>query len=80
MNPAQRSPRVPRTALGVALLTAAYGLTACGGGGGGDPENRGAFQVQLISTGVGQVYPYRIRQIDSLGTPTSVVLMACPAW
>lgn len=40
----------------------------------GDPENRGDFKVVTISTGRGAIYPYRIRQVDSFGNPTSTVV------
>jgi len=53
-----------------ALLTAA----GCSGGVKGDRDNRGTFKVNRISTGQGQVFPYRIRQVDSFGNPTSTVL------
>ncbi|MBL9078872.1 MAG: hypothetical protein JNL08_15305 [Planctomycetes bacterium] len=46
----------------------------CTGGVKGDPDNRGDFKVVSISTGTGNVYPYRIRQADSFGNPTSTVL------
>ncbi len=55
------------------LATALIGLTGCGGGSKGDPDNRGEFKVNLISTGQGQIYPYRIREVDSQGSPTNQI-------
>jgi hypothetical protein len=50
------------------LLAVAAG---CSGGSSGDPDNRGAFRLNLISTGQGQVFPYRILAVDGLGNPTN---------
>lgn len=52
---------------------AAAALGGCGGQG-GDPANRGPFVVDSVTTGTGTVYPYRIREVDSFGNPTSTVL------
>jgi len=49
-------------------------VTGCSGGSAGDPANRGSFKVNLISTGLGQIFPYRIRRADSFGNPTTTVL------
>ncbi|MCI0689773.1 MAG: hypothetical protein L0Y54_21425, partial [Sporichthyaceae bacterium] len=49
-------------------------LAGCTGGSAGDPGNRGPFEVSLISTGFGQVFPYRIRQADPNGFPGQVTL------
>jgi hypothetical protein len=49
-------------------------LAACSGGAKGDRENRGDFKVNLISTGRGPIFPYRIREVDSFGNPTATVL------
>lgn len=49
-------------------------LPACSGGSSGDRDNRGDFEVSLISTGRGQIYPYRIREVDSFGNPTNKIL------
>lgn len=60
---------------GCALIVGALFLAAgCTGGVKGDRDNRGTFKVNRISTGQGQVFPYRIRQVDSFGNPTSTVL------
>src|SRR5712671_5201404 len=57
------------------LSFAAVLVAGCGGhGGGGDPQNRGAFQLTSISTGRGAVFPYRIRAVDSFGQPTTNVV------
>lgn len=55
------------------LLAAGLVVAGCSGGAKGDPDNRGDFKVVSISTGSGAVYPYRIRQTDSFGNPTSTV-------
>ena len=62
--------------LALALGLAAVGLTGigCSGGAAGDTRNRGPFQVALISTGQGQIYPYRIRQVDTRGNPTTSII------
>lgn len=49
-------------------------LAACSGGTKGDRANRGDFKVTLISTGSGQVFPCRIRRIDSFGNPTNTIV------
>ena len=49
------------------------GVAGCSGGSAGDRENRGDFKVNTISTGRGTIYPYRIREADSFGNPTSTV-------
>ena len=56
------------------MLAAALAVSfGCSSGSAGDRANRGAFKVNLISTGLSQVYPYRVREVDSFGNPTSVV-------
>ena len=55
--------------LGLALV-----LVGCSGGSTGDRDNRGDFKVNLISNGIGTIYPYRIREADSFGNPTTEVL------
>lgn len=49
-------------------------LEGCSGGAAGDRANRGPFKVNQITTGGGQIFPYRIRQADAFGNPTSTVL------
>jgi hypothetical protein len=49
-------------------------LSGCSGGTAGDRANRGPFKVNQISTGLGQVFPYRIRQVDSQGNPTPTIV------
>lgn len=49
-------------------------LSSCGGGSPGDPNNRGPFKLALASTGVGQIYPYRIPVADERGDPTLEIL------
>jgi hypothetical protein len=63
-------PTVPLSMLAAAGLL----LAGCTGGGAGDPDNRGDFKVNSISTGSGAVYPYRVRQLTSTGVPTSTVV------
>ena len=72
VQPASRSHRSPL--LGAALLTPVLVVMGCTGGAKGDPDNRGDFKVVSVSTGTGTVYPYRIRQSDAFGNPTSTVL------
>ena len=65
----------PKTTLiGCGLALTALAFSGCSGGTKGDPGNRGPFAVSLISTGLGQIFPYRIRQADSFGNPTQTVL------
>lgn len=63
-----------RAITGVTACLSVIVVSACAGGTAGDRENRGIFQVTSISTGRGTVYPYRIRQVDTFGNPTSTVL------
>ncbi len=57
-----------------------YGLllvllaSACGGGPAGGPNNVGPFELSLGTTGLGQLFPYRIAQVDEFGNPTSKIL------
>ncbi|MCC6670329.1 MAG: hypothetical protein IT458_04665 [Planctomycetes bacterium] len=72
-------PRHFATSVGGILATtlgtlALVGLTACDDGTPKDPLLSGPFKVNFISTGLGQVYPYRIRELDSFGNPTTTVL------
>ncbi|MGA0867545.1 MAG: Ig-like domain-containing protein [Planctomycetota bacterium] len=64
---------VNRSACGI-LATSLLALAACEGGSAGDKDNRGDFTVALISTGQGQVYPYRIQAVDSRSNPTDTIL------
>lgn len=61
--------------LGCTTLALSYTLLCgCSGGKAGDPANRGDFQLTLASSGLAQIYPYRIREVDSFGNPTTTVL------
>ena len=78
MRPNPRStPRIAIPALlgpGLASLglLALAALGGCSGGSSGKPGNRGSFLLNQISTGQGQVYPYRIRTLDPItGLPSS---------
>ena len=71
-------PSSSRCAVGIALL-AALVVPSCSGGSAGDPDNRGTFKVNLVTTGLGQVFPYRIRQSDLNGNPTFARAMLA-AW
>lgn len=71
-NPVSRPRRF--SPYGAAIVAPALLVMGCTGGVKGDPDNRGDFKVVSISTGTGSVYPYRIRQADSFGNPTSTVL------
>ena len=63
------------TAFGAPLaLLSLLVIPGCSGGSDKDPDNRGSFDVSLITTGLGQVFPYRIRQADQFGNPTTTVL------
>ncbi len=65
-----RPSRFPVVVLSCALAV----LAGCGGGSKKNSANRGSFLLSQISTGQGQVFPYRIRQLDSLGNPTTTIL------
>jgi hypothetical protein len=52
----------------------ALGFTACGGGSAKAPGFRGPFRLQQITTGQGQVYPYRVRAVDGSGLPTTEII------
>ncbi len=54
-------------------LVSLFVFAGCSGGSAGDRENRGRFEVSLISTGQGQIYPYRIRELVG-GQPTTNIL------
>ncbi|MFO1053542.1 MAG: Ig-like domain-containing protein [Planctomycetota bacterium] len=63
--------------LGISTLTVvSLGILAasCGGGSSRPPGYKGKFSLQQITTGQGQVYPYRIRAVDGAGNPTSEIL------
>ncbi|MBK8977941.1 MAG: hypothetical protein IPM29_18700 [Planctomycetes bacterium] len=62
-----------RSASGLIVPALLLMLAACGGGA-SDPDNRGDFLVAQISTGQGQVYPYRMRVLNSVGLPTSQIV------
>ena len=80
MNRTQKSLAGRGSSLGVqlagfALLAGCAALLAgCTGGTAGDRANRGTFRVTQVSTGLGQIYPYRIRQVDSFGNPTNTIV------
>jgi hypothetical protein len=66
---------LPARALPVGLLCLGlFGLGGCKGGAAGDRANRGDFKVNLITTGLAQIYPYRIREVDQLGNPTTNII------
>ncbi|MEO0478544.1 MAG: hypothetical protein AAF196_03600 [Planctomycetota bacterium] len=80
-SPRTRSSRLTFPQLSVsALMSGALALSAltlvgCSGGSSGSPENRGAFVIQSISTGQGQIWPYRVRAIDPItGMPGTEIL------
>lgn len=76
-NPTHRpgaSPLAGRRLSQALVLASGLALVGCTGGSKGDPDNRGDFKVASISTGSGNVYPYRIRTTDSFGNPTSTVV------
>ncbi len=75
--PGRSSPLASLSFLALTLLPLAvlpFGLTSCGGGQAGDSNNRGPFRLTLATTGVGQIYPYRITALDEDGDPTSEIL------
>jgi hypothetical protein len=49
-------------------------VASCSGGTAGNPGNRGTFLVTQISTGLAQIYPYRIRELNSFGVPTTNIV------
>lgn len=73
-TPAPKSPAASPSGLAGASVLCLWALAACSGGSPGDRENRGDFKVTSISTGRGTIYPYRIREADVFGNPTSDVL------
>lgn len=66
-------PAIGRTAL-AAFALAGLVLTGCSGGSSGNPGTEGAFRIESISTGQGQIWPYRIRTIGLDGTPSSEIV------
>jgi hypothetical protein len=62
------------SAAALSVGAAVLSLSGCTGGTKGDRENRGDFKVTLISTGSGQIFPYRIRLVDSFGNPTDNII------
>src|SRR5262245_39169943 len=74
-NPIASSPWPSRRSVaGLAMLAAASVIAGCTGGSPGDRDNRGQFVLNSISTGSGTIFPYRIRQADQFGNPTTTVL------
>ncbi|MEZ5965309.1 MAG: Ig-like domain-containing protein [Planctomycetota bacterium] len=59
---------------GALLAVGLASLLGCSGGTPGDRANRGDFKVTLISTGSGQIFPYRIRRVDSFKNPTDTIV------
>ncbi|MEO0481004.1 MAG: hypothetical protein AAF196_16155 [Planctomycetota bacterium] len=49
-------------------------FTGCSGGSTGNPANNGAFVVNLISTGQGQIFPYQIPLLDGAGDPSDTII------
>ncbi|MEE9126155.1 MAG: hypothetical protein V3U11_03365, partial [Planctomycetota bacterium] len=50
-------------------------LAGCSSGSSGDPDNRGAFVVTEVTTGLNQVFPYRVRRVDPFtGNPTNEIV------
>ncbi|MDP6929562.1 MAG: hypothetical protein QF412_07665 [Planctomycetota bacterium] len=60
--------------VGIGFAAVASFLASCEGGKAGDRDNRGDFQVNLMTTGLGQVFPYRIREVDPFGNPTTDIV------
>ncbi len=65
-----KTTQLSKLLLGIPILSALVVTSGCSGGGSSSSGNRGEFNVSLISTGQGQIFPYRIRTTDSLGVPT----------
>ncbi len=64
-----------RTGLGLfALLGVSVAFQGCSQGDKGDPSNRGPFELTLMTTGVQQIYPYRIAKLDSFGNPGTEII------
>jgi hypothetical protein len=61
------------TGISTLTATALLALAACGGGS-KEPGFRGRFILEQITTGQGQVYPYRIRAVDGAGNATTEIL------
>ena len=49
-------------------------VAACSGGQHGDPQNSGQFRLLVASTGLGQVFPYRITELDDRRKPTTKII------
>ncbi|MBK8975751.1 MAG: hypothetical protein IPM29_07480 [Planctomycetes bacterium] len=60
---------LPALALALLALT-----TGCSGGSSRDPANRGPFLLRQITTGQGQIYPYRVRELDGDGRPSNRII------
>ncbi|PIE23061.1 MAG: hypothetical protein CSA62_09245 [Planctomycetota bacterium] len=57
------------------VVAGSLALAGCSGGGApGDSRNIGPFNLTLASTGLGQIYPYRIAQLDAFGLPSTTIL------
>jgi hypothetical protein len=51
-----------------------FAFTGCSGGAPGSADNRGPFKLLLATTGLGQIYPYRIIEVDEKQSPTQKVI------
>ncbi|MBI5852163.1 MAG: Ig-like domain-containing protein [Planctomycetes bacterium] len=61
------------TGFSTLTVLALLSLAACGGS--SKPAGyKGRFVLQQITTGQGQVYPYRIRAVDGAGNPTTEII------
>jgi len=67
--------RILRNLSGICAAASLVTIVACGGGTSGDPENRGAFTLTELTTGLNQIFPYRVRKIDPFtGNPTNEIV------
>jgi len=71
-NHQRRMPAAGWAALGAIGL--GFAFPGCSGGAPGDADNRGPFKLLLASTGLGQLYPYRIIEVDEKQKPTQKVI------
>ncbi len=60
--------------LSIWLVAGLLLMLGCSGGSPGDRANRGDFKVLEISTGLSPIFPYRIRELDGLGVPTTNIV------
>ncbi|MHC4513003.1 MAG: YncE family protein [Planctomycetota bacterium] len=67
--------RLLKNLSGIFAAASLVALAGCGGGSSGDPDNRGAFTLTELTTGLNQIFPYRVRKVDPFtGNPTNEIV------